>query len=104
MSEASFQFVATLGDIPEDGVKVVEAGGLSILICKSEGQLFAVENRCSHAEEKLECGRMRRGWISCPVHGARFRLDTGEPMNPPATEPIRTFALRVTDGRIEIAI
>jgi 3-phenylpropionate/trans-cinnamate dioxygenase ferredoxin subunit len=104
MSEAKFQAVAMRDAVPEGGVKVVEVGGLSILICDSNGTLFAIENRCSHAEEKLECGRMRQGWIACPVHGARFRLETGEPMNPPATAPIRTFALRVVEGQIEIAI
>ena len=65
------------------------------------GEFFVVVNKCSHAEEKLDCGRVRAGWVACPVHGARFRLATGEAMNPPATQPIATFAVRVVDGWIE---
>jgi len=95
---------AQLADIPDGELKLVELGGREVLLCHSGGEVFAVRNKCSHADEPLACGRMRRGWISCPAHGARFRLDTGAPMNPPATEPIETFAVRIVDGWIEVAI
>ncbi|HKX35729.1 MAG TPA: non-heme iron oxygenase ferredoxin subunit [Rhizorhapis sp.] len=87
----------------EDGV-AVELEGKTVLICQSKGEYFAVENRCSHAEEKLECGRIRRGSIACPMHGARFDLASGRPLNPPATEPIKTYAVRLLDGWIEVAL
>jgi 3-phenylpropionate/trans-cinnamate dioxygenase ferredoxin component len=47
---------------------------------------------------------MRGGWLSCPVHGARFDLETGEPLNPPATQPIQTFKVRIVDDTIEVAV
>jgi 3-phenylpropionate/trans-cinnamate dioxygenase ferredoxin subunit len=46
---------------------------------------------------------VRAGWIACPVHGARFDLETGRAMNPPAKGPIRTYQVRITGERIEIA-
>ena len=82
----------------------MEAGGKSIVLAHSREQIFAVINRCSHAEEPLECGRVRNGWIACPVHGARFDLETGEVMNPPATFPIETFAVRVVGDVIEVEV
>lgn len=102
MDEKYFVAVARVEDIPPGQVLAIERGGLSILLCHSNGQIFAVENKCSHADEKLECGRMKSGWIACPLHGARFRLDSGVPMNPPATQPIRTFDLRVVGDVVEI--
>ena len=96
--------VARLEEVPNGTVRPVEAGGKSIILCHTKNQIFAVVNECSHANEKLECGRMRSGWISCPVHGARFDLATGEPMNPPATRPIQTFPTRVVDEWIEVAV
>ena len=78
MSEQNFIPVANISDIPADTAKVVEVGGHSILLCNSEGQFYAVANRCSHAEEPLACGRIKYGWIACPAHGARFDLETGE--------------------------
>ena len=83
---------------------LVEAGGDSILLCHTQDRIFAVINRCSHAEEPLACGRMKAGWIACPVHGARFDLETGEAMNAPAKDPIRTYPVRITGEMIEIAI
>jgi len=46
---------------------------------------------------------VRAGWIACPVHGARFDLETGRAMNPPAKAPIKVYEVRVVDDRIEIA-
>ena len=86
---------------PEKSVPL-EMDGKPILLCHSKGEFFAVANLCSHADEKLECGLVRRGWVACPMHGARFDLATGNPINPPATEPIATYPVRVQDGWVEI--
>lgn len=104
MNEGQFITVARIGDIPVGGVKVVEAGGRSILLCQEEDRIYAIENMCSHAQEPLACGRIKWGWISCPAHGARFDLETGEPLNLPATDPIATFPVRIDGDVIQIAI
>lgn len=104
MTDRHFIPVAMEGEIPPGTVKAVTIEGRSILLCNSDGHVYAIENICSHAQEPLECGRMRHGWIACPAHGARFDLETGEPMNAPATEPIATFPVRVAGGSIEIAL
>ncbi|MCJ8156079.1 non-heme iron oxygenase ferredoxin subunit [Sphingomonas sp. LaA6.9] len=104
MSEQNFVAVARVEDVPPGTVKAVDVGGRSILLCNSKDRIFAVENQCSHAEEPLACGRIRNGWIACPAHGARFDLETGEAMNPPAKDPIAIFAVRITGETIEIAV
>ncbi|HEX7852390.1 MAG TPA: non-heme iron oxygenase ferredoxin subunit [Sphingobium sp.] len=104
MGEKSFIPVAKVEDVPPGQVKLVEVAGKPILLCHTKDRIFAVINKCSHAEEKLDCGRMRSGWIACPVHGARFNLETGAAMNPPATQPIETFAVQVANGMIEVEV
>lgn len=104
MNETTFHPAAKLDEVPDGTVKAVDINGTPIILCHTNDRIFAVINRCSHADEKLECGRMRKGWIACPVHGARFDLETGDPMNPPATQPITTYEVRVTDGVIEVAV
>jgi 3-phenylpropionate/trans-cinnamate dioxygenase ferredoxin subunit len=104
MSEKTFVAVAKLEDVPPGTKKLVEAGDYEIVLCNTLDRLFAVENLCSHAHEKLDCGKMRNGWIACPVHGARFDLESGDPINPPATMPVRTFEVRVTGDTIEVAV
>ena len=104
MSEKSFVAVANVEDLPAGTKIVVQALHLELVLCNTRDKIFAVENLCSHAHEKLDCGKMKNGWLSCPVHGARFDLETGEPMNPPATMPIKTFEVRVTGDTIEVAV
>jgi 3-phenylpropionate/trans-cinnamate dioxygenase ferredoxin subunit len=104
MTDKSFVAVAKLEDVPAGTKKVVEANDVEIVLCHTAGRFFAVENLCSHAHEKLDCGKMKNGWISCPVHGARFDLETGEPMNPPATMPVRTYEVRVVGDTVEVAV
>lgn len=90
--------------VPPGAKKVVDVSGKPVLVCNAGGQLFAVSNICSHAEEALECGRMGRTWIACPIHGARFELATGRAMNPPAVAPIATYQVRIVDDWIEVAV
>jgi 3-phenylpropionate/trans-cinnamate dioxygenase ferredoxin subunit len=103
MTGPNFVAVTALADVPNGTVKLVVIGGRSILLCHTADGIFAVENRCSHAEQPLECGRVKNGWISCPTHGARFDLETGEPLGGPAELPIATFAVRIAGDMIEVA-
>jgi len=104
MTEKTFVAAAKLEDVPPGTKIVVELNGISVILCNTKDRIFAVRNLCSHAYETLECGRMRNGWISCPVHGARFDLETGAPINPPATMPIETYEVRIEGETIEVAV
>ncbi len=104
MVEPEFQQVATLADLPQGAVKAVTFDGVLLLLVHTADGLYAIENRCSHAEEPLECGRVKYGWISCPAHGARFDLETGEALTPPATTSIRTYPVRLDGDAISVAI
>jgi 3-phenylpropionate/trans-cinnamate dioxygenase ferredoxin component len=102
MSAGGYVRAIKLDDLPQGTKQVVEINGKPILVCHTGGKIFAVSNICSHAEEKLDCGRMGPGWIACPIHGARFDLATGKAKNPPAKQPIPVYKLQVADGWVEI--
>jgi 3-phenylpropionate/trans-cinnamate dioxygenase ferredoxin component len=104
MSDPSFTAALPLSELSDGAARAIELSGEAIVLCHDEGQVYAIENRCSHLEEPLACGKVKWGWIACPAHGARFDLATGEPMSPPATEPIRTFPVRVVGDMIEVAL
>lgn len=103
MTDRVFTAILPLAALDEGATRLVDVAGVTVLLCHDAGELYAIENRCSHLDEPLACGKVKWGWIACPAHGARFDLATGEPMNPPATAPIRTFPVRVVDGMIEVA-
>ena len=98
--DREFEAVASLEDILEDGQKLVAVRGRAVLLCRSEGQVFAVENRCSHDGEPLAGGRIRKCTVVCPHHGARFSLKNGAVLGPPAFAAIKTFPVRLTEENI----
>ena len=104
MSEKTFIAAAKLDEVPAGTKKLVELNGAEVILCNTKDKIFAVRNLCSHAYEKLDCGRMKNGWISCPVHGARFDLETGAAMNPPAVMPVDVFEVRIEGDTIEVAV
>jgi 3-phenylpropionate/trans-cinnamate dioxygenase ferredoxin subunit len=104
VTEANYIAAMPVGAVENGKAIVFNHDGASILICNSNGQFFAIENKCSHADEVLECGRIRNGWIACPAHGARFDLASGAAMNPPAKDPIKTYHLRLSGETIEVAV
>lgn len=77
-----------------------------VFITREEGRLHVLINRCTHAASMLAPeGRVRRGSVMCPLHGARFRLDTGACMGGADYRPLRLFPFRETgDGWIEVAV
>lgn len=104
MSEPVFTPLLPLAELSDGAVMLVDVAGATVLLCHDEGHVFAIENRCSHLEEPLACGKVKWGWIACPAHGARFDLATGDAIGPPATAPIKTYPTRVVGGMIEVAL
>jgi len=91
-----------IAELREGERRAVAADGLAILLVCVEGSVYAVDNRCSHANAKLEAGRLRGHQIACPLHGARFDVRTGRCEAAPATKPIRAFTVVLESGRINI--
>ncbi len=100
MSE--FQTVAAVSDISENKGLACELDGISVLVCNSGGEFLAVENRCSHQNRALADGRIRNGYIFCPLHGMRFKLATGEAIGQLTQTPITVFETRVIDGQVQV--
>lgn len=104
MTAPAFQPCLPQSELGDRATTAVIVGGQRIVLCQFDGALFAIEDKCSHADEPLACGRIRNGWIACPAHGGRFDLATGEAIGPPATEPIQTYRVRVVAGMVEVAV
>ena len=98
----AFVFVANSADLQEAATLPVMIGREEVLLCRYNGTVFGVHNYCSHMVHNLTGGRIRRGQIVCPVHGARFDLATGAVCGKPAILPIRTYKVRELDGKIEV--
>lgn len=94
--------VCTLAELGPGSRRTVDVDGALVLVVNVAGELFAVEDVCTHDGAPLGDGSVDGTAVVCPRHGARFCLRTGAVLAPPAYAPIATFPLRVSDGVIEV--
>jgi len=73
-----------------------------VVVFKIEDDYFALNNRCSHAEAKLSEGEVYDCKVECPLHGAEFDLNTGNPLTLPATKPIKVYKVSIEGDQIVI--
>ena len=94
--------VARRDELAQGEVIGVEVGGRSIAIYDCDGQLYATDNICTHAYACLSDGWLDGTVIECPLHAARFDVRTGAVLDPPATEDLKSYPVRVVEGEIEV--
>jgi nitrite reductase/ring-hydroxylating ferredoxin subunit len=100
----SFTAAAAAGDLPEGQMLKVTVGQEGILLFNVGGNLYATEEMCTHGDASLADGLLCDGEIECPLHGACFSVKTGAVLMEPAVEPLRTFPVVVSEGRIFIRV
>jgi chlorite dismutase/nitrite reductase/ring-hydroxylating ferredoxin subunit len=89
-------------EIPEGGSALVYVAGEQVALFNVGGRFYAIGNRCPHANGPLVEGTLDGATVSCPLHGSRFDLATGEPLHGPANRPARTFGVRIEGGDVFI--
>jgi 3-phenylpropionate/trans-cinnamate dioxygenase ferredoxin subunit len=70
-------------------------GDTAILVLNIDGELYAIEDRCTHDEYPLSDGVLHGTQIECVLHGARYDLRDGSPQCAPAHTPVAKFPVRV---------
>ena len=102
MSE--FVTVARLGDVPESGLLGVEVAGRAVVLVRFEGDLYALDGICSHAEARLAEGSLYEECLMCPVHGGEFDVRTGEAITLPAMEALAVHEVAIEGDEIRVAL
>ncbi len=101
--EPGWTRVAVLTDFPSGASKAVYHQGGQVALFHTEAGIFAVANRCSHANGPLADGAVEGTTVTCPYHSTQFDLATGVPLCGPASRPIPTYDVRIEDGAIYLA-
>ncbi len=98
--------VCPVEELPPGETRLVHAGDVSIGVYNLGGELFAIEDRCSHDDGPLCEGDFdpERGVVVCPRHGANFDIRTGRALTLPAYLPVGVFPVRVEDGIVKVEI
>jgi 3-phenylpropionate/trans-cinnamate dioxygenase ferredoxin subunit len=86
--------------------RLVEWEDLEIGVFNCGGNLYAIEDRCSHDDGPLAEGEFdeQACTVECPRHGSLFDLKTGKPMTLPAYVPVDTFPVIIEDETIKLEV
>ncbi len=97
--------ICPLAELGEGEMRLVEVEGRKIGVFHCDGgELFAVEDRCSHDDGPLAEGEFDASacTVECPRHGSLFDLRSGRPKTLPAYRPVETYDVLVEDGVVKL--
>lgn len=96
--------VAPIAELPDEAGVRVEVGDHRIAVFRVGEHVYALGDRCSHAEASLAEGVVFDDEVECPRHGATFGLADGEARTLPATSPVPVYEVDVEDGVVYLTI
>lgn len=94
--------VATLEKISPGERATLMVDGAPVVVFNVGGELFAVEDACTHEAYPLSDGEIDGETLTCAMHGAQFSLRTGEVLEPASFEPVAIDPVRVPAGRVQV--
>lgn len=96
--------VGSLAELPSGRGVRVDVGEHRIAVFRIEDSVYAIGDRCSHAEASLAEGELFGTEVECPRHGSEFDLTTGAPASFPATTPVPVYGTSVVDGVVYLTL
>jgi 3-phenylpropionate/trans-cinnamate dioxygenase ferredoxin component len=93
--------VCALAELPPgESTRVV--AHVPVAVFNADGELFAIDDTCTHQDASLSEGWLEDCFVECPLHAASFDLRTGKPTGPPAKRPVSTYDVVVRDGVVYV--
>lgn len=91
-------------DLPEGRGIRVDYGEHRVAVFRVGDGIYAIGDRCSHAEASLAEGELFGMDVECPRHGSEFNLETGQPDSFPATKPVPVYEVIVEGDQATLVI
>ena len=96
--------IGALDDLADGVGTRLEVEDERVAVFRVGDEVFAIADRCSHAEASLAEGEVFDNEVECPRHGAAFDITTGAALTLPATKPVATYPVAIVDGEVQITI
>ncbi len=96
--------VAAEADLFEGAGIAVTPQGRDIALFKLEDGVYAIDNLCSHGNARLCDGFVDGHQVECPFHQALFDVRDGSVACGPASEPVRSWPVKLEAGRVWLAL
>jgi nitrite reductase/ring-hydroxylating ferredoxin subunit len=101
---SSFARACALSELEEGTPHRVELDGVPVSLVRAEGQVFAINDICSHANVSLSEGEVEDCTIECWLHGSTFDLRTGKPSGLPATRPVPVYPVKIVGDDVLVSV
>ncbi|OGB95041.1 MAG: hypothetical protein A3G35_10605 [candidate division NC10 bacterium RIFCSPLOWO2_12_FULL_66_18] len=101
---AAFIKVATTSELAPGQAKKVEVQGKAIALFNLGGSYHAIDDTCTHRGGPLSEGQVQGDVVTCPWHGAKFKVTSGEVLGPPARAGVASYPTRITGSDIEVEV
>ncbi len=101
---SQFHYACRADEVADDSAIRVEIDGMPVAIVRSDGEIHAIHDVCSHANVALSEGEVWEGTIECSLHGSRFDLVTGRPTGLPATQPVPVYDVKIDGDDVLVAV
>ena len=88
--------------IPDEGYRLDVSPPVSIFL--SGGEMFCVDDTCTHETYSLADGWVENCVVECALHFAKFDLRTGAVLSPPAPAPLAAHELRVEGEDVHVLL
>ena len=96
--------VAKTNEIEPGQARLVDVQGKRIALFNVDGTFFALDHTYTHRGGPLAEGEISGHEVTCPWHGAKFDVRTGQVSGPPAQRAVACYGLRVAGTDIEIEV
>lgn len=100
----NFVKLASLSELSTSKLMRIKGDKTDICLAYVEGTVYAVDDMCTHEEASLAKGSLHGHCVKCPLHGSRFNLLTGEALDEPAEENVKTYPVKIDGDDILVQI
>ena len=101
MGDDDWVRVADESDLQEGTINLAFPKGVSIILIKKDGRIYALRNRCAHMSCTLAGGRLDGHTLQCPCHEWKFDITTGEFIDAREIK-VQTYLCKSEDGQIQV--
>ena len=101
MSE-SIVTVCPTSEVSENSVKRFEVGERNLAVYNLGGAFFVTDDECTHGAASLADGILEDDIIECSLHFGAFNVKTGEAVQAPCFNALRTYKVVVQDGQVMV--
>lgn len=96
--------VATEGALANGDMKMFEIDGHHVAVARLQDGYHAFDDVCTHMQCSLAKGFLKGKVVTCPCHVSQFDVTTGAVVKGPATRPVKSYAVKVEEGSIQVQL